>query len=131
MPIYLSICSDLDYRQIGLDKGQDFVLGSGLPERAPPATRKEVTSVVQLPIPGRVYSSDPSGLGVPAAITHLALQTDAFKELVNKFAWVLGSTYRVPYGNTSAPARVAAVALARRVVREQGYPSKIALPPPN
>jgi len=71
-------------------------------------------------------SSEHIALGVPAIETHTALQTDAFKELVNKFAWVLGSTYRVPYANTRTAARQYAISIATRVVQVHGYPSKIA-----
>lgn len=66
-------------------------------------------------------------LGVPAAFTHEALQTDAFKELINKLAWALGSTYRVPYNNTRTPARQLASRIARHVLETQGYPCKIAV----
>lgn len=65
-------------------------------------------------------------LGVPAAFTHEALQTDAFKELINKLAWALGSTYRTPYNNTRTPTRQLASKIARHVLESQGYPVKIA-----
>jgi len=70
-----------------------------------------------------------TGLGLPAFETQALLQTDVFKELINKLAWALGSTYRTQYGNTRTPTRQLAIALASHLVRTQGYPSKIALEP--
>ncbi len=66
-------------------------------------------------------------LGVPASATHAALQTDSFKELINKLAWALGSTYRTPYNNTSTPTRKLATRIAKHVMSSQGYPLKIAI----
>jgi len=65
-------------------------------------------------------------MGVIALDTHLALQTDVCKELVNKFAWVLGSTYRVPYANMKTDARQYAWRLVKKVIEDHGYPHKIA-----
>lgn len=65
-------------------------------------------------------------MGVAAEDTHPALQTDAFKELINKLAWVLGSTYRVPYTNSKTCARTYALRMARKVLADHGYPTKIA-----
>jgi len=68
----------------------------------------------------------PETLGVPALDTHLALQTDVAKELCNKIAWVLGSTYRVPYANMRTDARQYAWRIVKKVLEDHGYPSKIA-----
>lgn len=68
-----------------------------------------------------------SVLGVPASQTHPALQTDSFKELVNKLAWVLGSTYRVPYSNQKSVARQYALRITSAIMRDHGYPSKISV----
>jgi len=65
-------------------------------------------------------------LGVVASETHAALQTDAFKELVNKLSWALGSTYRQPYSGVRSPARQYAIKMAQAIMRDHGYPSKIA-----
>jgi len=65
-------------------------------------------------------------LGVPPLETHLALQTDVAKELCNKIAWVLGSTYRVPYANMKTDARQYAWRIVKKVLEDHGYPSKIA-----
>jgi len=73
-----------------------------------------------LPLP----ANDP--LGTPPLETHLALQTDCAKELVNKIAWVLGSTYRVPYANMRTDARQYAWRIVKKVLEDNGYPSKIA-----
>lgn len=62
-------------------------------------------------------------LGLDGSRTILRLQTDAYKELINKLAWALGSTYRRPYGNTKTLARRVAVDLAKRIVEGHGYPS--------
>lgn len=66
-------------------------------------------------------------LGVPVGLTHPALQTDVFKELVNKFSWALGSTYRTPYGNTRTLTRQLALAMATHFLATQGYPAQIAI----
>jgi len=65
-------------------------------------------------------------LGIPPLDTHLALQTDCAKELVNKIAWVLGSTYRVPYANMRTDARQYAWRVVKKILEDHGYPSKIA-----
>lgn len=72
-----------------------------------------------------VGSSLPASMGVPAEITHPALQTDAFKEIVNKLAWALGTTYRVPYSTPKSVCRQWALSLAKATVTHHGYPSKI------
>ena len=64
-------------------------------------------------------------LGIPAADTVPALQQDCVKELINKLAWAVGSTYRANYSNMKAPARVLAWRIVKRILSEQGYPSKI------
>lgn len=57
--------------------------------------------------------------------THPALQTDAFKEVINKLAWALGTTYRVPYSNSKTLCRQWALELAKQTLKSHGYPSKI------
>jgi len=66
-------------------------------------------------------------LGIPAAFTHPQLQQDCFKELLNKLAWVLGSTYRKPYSGVRSPARRYALEMATVVMQEHGYPMKIGI----
>lgn len=66
-------------------------------------------------------------LGVAPAQTHPALQTEVYKELINKLAWVLGSTYRRPYSSARSPSRTYAVKMAQAILRDHGYPVKIAL----
>jgi len=83
--------------------------------------------VTQMRIPESSYGpKDPDPLGVHVSLTHEALQTDCFKELINKIAWALGSTYRTPFSNTSTATRILARQMATSVVRTQGYPAKIA-----
>lgn len=67
-------------------------------------------------------------LGVPPAETMPKFQTDVYKELINKFAWALGSTYRRSYSRLSAPARQLAISLAKEIVRGQGWPEHIRKP---
>jgi len=86
------------------------------------ATQTEEAELeITRPLP---MSTDP--LGVSPLDTHLALQTDIAKELVNKIAWVLGSTYRVPYANMRTEARQYAWRIVKRILEDHGYPSKIA-----
>jgi len=78
-----------------------------------------VTSPVKnAPIP----REGPERLGVPSSDTVVGFQTEVFKELINKFAWALGSTYRLPYSNQRSPARQLAIAIAKHIVDIQGYP---------
>jgi len=64
-------------------------------------------------------------LGIPPAEARSLLQQDAFKELINKLSWCLGSTYRASYSNKRSAARTYAVKMARAIVRDHGYPSQI------
>jgi len=74
------------------------------------------------PMPGSIRAPT---LGVAAYLTNPAQQSDAFKELVNKLAWAVGSTYRVQYGNTRSNTRQIAVTLAKLLITDQGYPGHI------
>jgi len=76
--------------------------------------------------PRAIPLSAATPLGVHPLDCHTALQTDTFKELVNKFSWVLGSTYRVPYANIRTEARQYALRIVKQVLKDHGYPSKIA-----
>jgi len=64
-------------------------------------------------------------LGIPPEEAQLALQTDVCKEMVNKIAWVLGSTYRRNYSNMRTPAREYAWRIVKQVIKDHGYPDKI------
>jgi len=79
-------------------------------------------------LPDRTEPDGRDPIGIQADRTLPTLQTDCVKELLNKLAWALGSTYRVPYGNKGASARVRAWELAKLVLTSEGYPSKIADP---
>lgn len=61
-------------------------------------------------------------LGIPPEDTVVGFQTEVFKELINKLAWALGSTYRLQYRNQRTLVRQLAIAMAKDVVRAQGYP---------
>lgn len=63
--------------------------------------------------------------GIEASETHIKLQSAAWAELVNKLAWAIGSTYRVPYKNPKAGVRVSALSLAHVVLNDHGYPSHL------
>jgi len=65
-------------------------------------------------------------LGLAPTETQIALQQDVVKELVNKIAWTLGSVYRQPYSNMRTPARSYAWRLVKGIIRDNGYPAKIA-----
>lgn len=75
------------------------------------------------PIVFRIPDHEP--IGIPAEATHPALQTDSFKELVNKLAWALGTAYREPYRNARVGVRLMAVALASAVIHSDGYPKHL------
>lgn len=72
--------------------------------------------------------ADSLPLGIRPALAQPALQSDAFKELVNKLAWAIGSTYNAPYNNVRTPSRAMAVKFATAVVKEHGYPKSIGYP---
>jgi len=81
--------------------------------------------VVQTRLTSPVATPAEGSLGIPVFQTQPLLQQDVFKELVNKFAWVLGSTYRQPYGNRKCLARQYAITLAGDVISSHGYPISI------
>jgi len=56
------------------------------------------------------------------------LQSEAYKELIGKLAWAIGSTYRAPYANTRTEARDWARVLAAATVNKHGYPANIGYP---
>jgi len=65
-------------------------------------------------------------LGIPPYASQIALQQDMVKELVNKMAWTLGSVYRRNYSNMRTPARAYAWRIVKQVIKDHGYPDKIA-----
>jgi len=65
-------------------------------------------------------------LGIPPVEAQIALHQDAVKELVNKIAWTLGSVYRRSYSNMKTPARAYAWRIVKQVIKDHGYPDKIA-----
>lgn len=84
---------------------------------------------IQAPTPAPPGGEWDGGLGVPPSEAQPALQSDAFKELLNKLAWVLGSTYKVQYSSPRHPARAYALRMAKRLIQDHGYPRKIATRP--
>ncbi len=73
-----------------------------------------------------MHQLEREALGIPAWEAQIALQQDAVKELVNKIAWTLGSVYRRSYSNMRTPARAYAWRIVKQVLKDHGYPDKIA-----
>lgn len=73
-----------------------------------------------LPPPGEALVDKP--LGLPSHETQVALRADVYKELINKLAWALGSTYKVNYSNGRLPARLYVNRLVSRIVADHGFP---------
>lgn len=48
-------------------------------------------------------------------------QTDCVKELTNKIAWVLGSTYKKTYSSKRGPVHSLAQRVAKGIVKASGY----------
>lgn len=67
-------------------------------------------------------------LGLDGKDTQVALQSDVYKELINKLAWVIGSTYNAPYNNTRTQARATAIEVAGVLITTHGWPNKIGYP---
>ena len=78
-----------------------------------------------LPRTTRVWDSPDDTLGIPAQYTVPGDQSDCFKELVNKLAWAIGSTYRKPYRGRKSLVREEAIKVATSLIGRQGYPESI------
>lgn len=50
---------------------------------------------------------------------------DFKKELQNKLAWVIGTSYAVPYSKRAAEAQKYAARMVTALVRDHGYPNTI------
>jgi len=64
-------------------------------------------------------------LGIPPGDTQDALKADHYKELINKIAWSLGSSYDQSYSNINQPARKYAQRIVGAIVRDHGFPRKL------
>jgi len=84
----------------------------------------QVRTPTALPPVGAQLCENP--LGIPPSEAQIALQSDIAKELVNKIAWTLGSVYRQNYSNMRTPAREYAWRIVKQVIKDHGYPAKIA-----
>ncbi len=73
----------------------------------------------------RLPSLTVGSFGISGSETQKALEIDVFKELVNKIAWAVGTTYGRPYATRRDVARQLAVDLATTVVVEKGWPHSI------
>jgi len=105
-----------------VDKGRQPWYALPYPVKGSPVSPKGVASVIPTRAEAQVPETEPEPLGLPAPETIVAFQTEVFKELINKFAWVLGSTYRRPYSNKRSECRQLAISIAMNVVLKQGYP---------
>ena len=85
--------------------------------------------MLQLPLK-RAPTGEPAltVLGLDGQDTQIALQSDVYKELINKLAWVVGSSYGVPYNNSRTQARATAIELAAALIQTHGWPKKIGYP---
>ncbi len=72
-----------------------------------------------------VGGKEVSGLGIPPYLTQPELQQAIYKELINKFAWAIGSTYRMTYTQRRSNVRLWAAELAKVTITDQGYPRDI------
>jgi len=63
------------------------------------------------------------GVAIPDAKPELTY--DMMRELGNKIAWAIGSTYRVPYRSKHSEAVKAAGLAALQVLDHHGYPAHI------
>lgn len=75
--------------------------------------------------PKATFGNAPDSLGYPPGsgegFASGQDQTDCVKELANKLAWVLGSTYKKTYSSKRGPVRSFAELAALGIVRAQGY----------
>ena len=75
-----------------------------------------------LPVPQSDPYPDSTHIGIPVSHTDPKLQSDVFAELVNKFSWAVGSTYRRTYNGKRSLVRNVAIKMASDFIRDQGYP---------
>lgn len=61
-------------------------------------------------------------LGIPREAAQEELRPEVYKELINKLAWALGSTYRVNYSSNQMPARKYANELVGKIIFDHGFP---------
>jgi len=71
------------------------------------------------------YTPADGPIGIPTGDTIPAMQTEFWKELVNKLAWALGTSYRVSYSSPRAEPRSTALILAQQVLSQHGYGSHL------
>lgn len=62
--------------------------------------------------------------GVAGATVGPKVQSDVFKELINKLAWVLGSTYAMGYTHKDTHLKDYARMCAHAILRDHGYPTR-------
>lgn len=65
-------------------------------------------------------------IGVPSDTVDPDSRHDALKELVNKLAWAIGSTYHRSYANRRCEPRMLAITLAADILTDQGFPAHLA-----
>lgn len=79
-------------------------------------------------LPAFTVTLSPDAFGIPSTDTVSTMQADAFKELVNKIAWAVGSAYQVPYAGERTRCRTYVRYLVADIMRDHGYPVKIVDP---
>ena len=65
---------------------------------------------------------DPFGSSVVSTAANAQAQSDAFKELINKLSWAIGSTYKKRYSGKSCEVTDYARMCAHAILRDHGYP---------
>lgn len=61
--------------------------------------------------------------GVAAAAASAEAQSKAFKELINKVSWAIGSTYKKRYSGKGCEVTNYARMCAHAILRDHGYPA--------
>jgi len=84
----------------------------------------QVRNQPQLPAVA-LYPREEHPFGIPTGDAQEDLRADVYKELINKIAWALGSTYRVNYSNSQQAARKYANRVVGRIISDHGFPHSI------
>lgn len=104
------------------------------PDKGPPGSKDELsvvkTSDSTAPtrirrLPEAYYGNAEDSLGYPPGsgqgFASGQEQTDCVRELANKLAWAIGSTYRKRYSTKKSPTFQLAQFAALAIVRQEGY----------
>ena len=83
------------------------------------------TSQKQLPLPetkGPYDSTVTGAFGVPPQEVSGETQLAIVKELTNKFAWCIGSTYKKRYSGKNTEVTKYAYRIVKKILLDHGYP---------